>query len=78
MGREHARLAFEPKNRAVSVRLLQQHAGIIRQVASGKIVSPIHHDVVLADQVQGVFAADPGVMNHHFAIGIDAADRLLG
>ena len=72
--REDAGLAFEPENRAVDVRLLQQHAGVVGEVAGGEIVRAVHHDVVGADDVQGVLAGEAGVVKDDLDVRVEAAD----
>ena len=56
MRRKHAGLALKTENRAVNIRLFQQHAGVVGQVARREIVRAVHHDVVGADEVERVFA----------------------
>ena len=51
-GREHAGLAFEAENRSVDIRFAGKHAGIIHQVAGGKIVGAVGDDVELAEKLR--------------------------
>ena len=50
MGGEHADLAFEAVDGAVDIGFLQAHGHVIAEVAGGKIIGAIEHDVVLADE----------------------------
>ena len=50
MGGEHADLAFEAVDGAVDVGFLQAYGYVITEVAGGKIIGSIEHDVVLADE----------------------------
>ena len=67
MRREHAGLAFEAENGAVDVRLLEQHAGVVGEIARREIVRAVHDDVVWADDFERVFAGDAGVVDDDFA-----------
>src|SRR5689334_20539034 len=46
---EHRRLSFEAEDAAVRVRLAEQNAGVVHQVASRKIVGAVDDDVVVAE-----------------------------
>ena len=48
-GRENAGLAFEAENRAVNVGLAGEHAGVVHQIAGGKIVGAVGDDVEFAE-----------------------------
>ena len=52
--REHRRLAFEAEDAAVDVRLPQQHAGVVDEVARGEVVGAVEDDVVVAEDVERV------------------------
>src|SRR5208283_421975 len=58
---KHRGLAFEAKNGAIHVRLLQQYAGVVHQVACRKIVSAVDNDVVILQDVQCILAREAGV-----------------
>ena len=48
--REDRRLTFEAEDRSVNVRLLQQHAGVVHQIARREIIRAVdHHVVALAE-----------------------------
>ena len=76
--REDAGLAFETKDRAVNIGLTEQHAGVVSQVARRKIVRPVHDDVVRLDDIEGVLAGEPCVVEDDLDAGIDAVDGFLG
>ena len=61
LGGEDAGLSFEAENRSVDVGLAGQHAGVVHQVARGKIVGAVGDDVELAKQFERVLAGEPGV-----------------
>src|SRR5262249_39377325 len=69
--------AVETKDRTVDVRLLQQHAGVVREITRREIVGAVHHDVVRPDQIEGVFARDAGVVQDDFDVRVDAVDGFL-
>src|SRR3712207_8539200 len=47
-------LAVEPVDRAPHVRLAQQHAGVVDQVARGEVVGAVDDEVVLAEDLHHV------------------------
>ena len=65
---EHAGLTFKMGYRSVNVRFAEQHADVVGQVTSGKIVSAIDDHIVKADDVQGVYTLNSGAMQFHFDI----------
>ncbi len=75
---EHAGLAFEAEDGAVDVGLLQQHAGVVGEVARGEVVGAVHHDVVGADDLEGVLAGQAGVMQHDLDVRVEAVDGFPG
>ncbi len=76
--REHAGLALEPEDRAIDIRLLEQHAGVVSEIARREIVRAVHHDIVGADEIEGVAGIDRGVVDDHFDVRIDARDGFFG
>ena len=76
MRREHAGLPLEAEDRAIHVRLPQQHAGVVGEVAGREIVRAVHHDVVGADDLQGVLAGEAGVVEDDLDVRIEAAGWL--
>jgi hypothetical protein len=57
---------------------LEQDAGVVGQVARREIIGAVHHDVVLRQDIQRVFAADAGIVQDHFDVWIDAFNCFLG
>ena len=75
---EHARLALETEDRSVNVGLAAEHAGVIDEVARGKVVGPIDDDVEVAEQLQGVGAGQTGFKLAHVDVGIDRRNAIGG
>ena len=50
-------LAVEAEDRAVDVRLPEQHAGVVREVAGREVVGAVHDHVVVAEDRRGVLRA---------------------
>ena len=67
MRRKHAGLAFETENRAIDIRLFEQHAGVVGQIARREIIRAVHDDVVGPDDVERVFGGDARVVDDDFA-----------
>ena len=57
--REHRRLPLEAEHRAVDVRLPEQHARVVRQVARGEVVGAVDDEVVAADDLERVRRGEP-------------------
>ena len=55
MRRKHAGLTFKTENRAVNIRLLKQHTGIVGKIARRKIIGAVHDDIVGPNQIEGIF-----------------------
>ena len=55
---EHRGLPFEAENRAVDVRLVQQHAGVVHQIAGGEVVGAVDDDVVILEDLERVLAGE--------------------
>jgi hypothetical protein len=75
---EDAGLAFKTENGTVDVGFLEENAGVVGEVTGREIIGAVDDDIVLADDVEGVFAGKPGVMDDDFAGGVDAVDGFLG
>lgn len=75
---EDAGLAIESENGTVDVGFLEENAGVVGEITSREIVGAVDDDVVLADDVEGVFAGEPGVMDDDFAGRVDAENGFLG
>ena len=76
--REDAGLAFEAEDGAIHVRLPEQHAGVVGEVAGGEVVRAVHDDVVGADDVEGVLAGEAGVVQDDLDVRVEAADGVRG
>jgi hypothetical protein len=77
MRREHAGLPVESEDGAVNVWLAEQHASVVREVAGGKVVRAIYHDVIGADDLQGVLARKASVVKDDLDPRIEAVDGFL-
>ncbi len=75
---KNAGLAFEPENRTVDVGLAQQHAGVVHQVARGKVVGAVGDDVVVLQNVEGVGAREHGLVLDHVDRGIQRGEFFFG
>src|SRR3989441_5237652 len=75
-GVEHRRLPLEAENRAVHVRLPEQHAGIVYEVAGREVVGPVRHDVELADDVEGVLRGEARLERLDPDVGVQVPDAL--
>jgi hypothetical protein len=74
-------LAVEAVDRAPHVRLVQQHAGVVDQVARGEVVGAVDDQVVLAEDLQHVVAVQPRLVQADVDQRVDLADgvaRALG
>src|SRR5690349_11693096 len=76
--REYGGLPFETENGSVHIRLLQQNAGIVHQVTSGEVVGAVNDDVVVAKNVQRVFAVQRDIILFNLQIRIDVLHFLGG
>ena len=74
---EDADLALEPVDRAPHVRLAEQHAGVVDQVAGGEVVRPVQDQVVRPEDVQRVVGVQPLLVQDHVDVRVDLGDRLL-
>ncbi len=75
---EHPHLTLEAEDRAVDVRLAEEHAGVVDQVAGGKVVGAVHHHVVGLEELQGVVRGEAGLVGHHVDVGVDLGQALAG
>src|SRR5262245_48154172 len=76
--REYRRLAIEAKDAAVDVRLLEQHAGIVDQIARREVVGAVDDDVVGLEKLQGVGRAQPRLVEVELDFGIDGLELVFG
>ena len=76
--RENRRLTFETINAAVDVRLAQQHARVVDQVAGREVVGAIDDYVVARKQVESVFARQPHWVRDDVDIRVEGGKPLAG
>jgi hypothetical protein len=55
---ENAHLSFKPEYRTVDQRLSQQPAGVVYQIACGKIIGSIQDNIKSGEDLQGVLCTD--------------------
>ena len=68
----------KPEDRAVGVRLAQQHAGIVDQIARGEIVRAVGDDVVVLENFERVGAREHGVVLDDVQRRIERDELLRG
>ena len=76
LGPEDARLPVESVDRAPDIRLAQQHAGVVDEVAGGEVVGPIDDEVVLSEELHDVGGVEALVVDDDVDVGIDLLDRV--
>src|SRR5436305_8688561 len=59
MWRKNAGLSFETKDRAIDVRFAREDADVVREIAGGKIIRAVDHDIVIRDDLRRVLARQP-------------------
>ena len=64
-------LPVEAEDRAVDVRLAEEHAGVVDEVARGKVVRAVEDDVVVAQDVECVLGGQRAVVRHDVDVGIE-------
>ena len=67
---EDGGLPFKAKNRAIHIGLVQQHTGVIDQIARGEIIRAVDNDVVFAEQIESIRAGQARL------VGVDANRRI--
>ncbi len=75
---EHRRLAVEPEDRAVHVRLAQHHARVVDQVPRREVVRAVDDDVVAGEHLQRIRAIDRMLVPEDDQVGVDRPELLLG
>ena len=78
LGREDAGLAFKAEDRAVRIRLAQQYAGIVDQVARGKVVGAVGDDVVVLENFERVGAGEHRLVLDDVQRGIERDELFRG
>src|SRR2546426_732634 len=71
---EDARLTFEPEDRPVDVRFVQEDGRIIHEVPCREVVRPIDDHVVVTQDVQRVVGRQSGLVGLHVDVRIDLRD----
>ena len=71
-------LAFETEDRSVDIRFTQKGAGIVDEVACGKIIGAIDHDVVVAEKIEGVVGTESDFVGDDFDVGIKFGNSAAG
>src|SRR3989475_10217085 len=74
---EDARLAFEPEDRSVDVRLAQEDRRVVHEVSGREVVRPIDDDVVVFQNVQRVLGGEARLVRLHVDVRVDLSDALL-
>ena len=73
---QDAGLAFEAEDGAIDVGFLEQHAGIVGQVAGREIVTAIGHEVVGSNEFEGILAGQARGVQDDFHVRIDAGESV--
>jgi hypothetical protein len=77
-GPEHAGLAVEAVDRAPHVRLAEQHAGVVDHVPGGEVVSAVHDQVVLGEDLHDVVCVQVHVVHDHVDQRVELTDAVPG
>src|SRR5581483_11078003 len=78
LGGEHADLSLEAEDGAVHVGLAGEDAGVVHEVACGKVVGAVHDDVELAEELERVAAGEPRLEGAQLDIRVNGLDLLRG
>ena len=78
LGPEDGGLAVEAVDRAPDVRLVQQHARVVDQVAGGEVVGAVDDQVVWLEDLHHVRRVEPLLVQDHVDVRVDVQDRVLG
>src|SRR6185369_17129167 len=70
--------SLEAVDGGVDVRLPQQHAGVVDQVAGGEVVRPVRDHVVVAEDLKGVRGGEARLVGDDAHVGVDVPQALLG
>src|SRR5579864_6903882 len=73
---KNAGLPFEAENRTVDVGLAEEHASVVNEIARREVVGAVHHDVVVSEDVERVFAREHRLKSVDLNVGIQAAQPL--
>ena len=75
VARKHGGLAFEAEDRAVDVRLAEEHAGIVDEIARGKLSVPSRTTSYLLDDVERVLRGQRRAVRLDGDVGIEIRSR---
>ncbi len=73
---EHGYLPFEAKNRAVHIRLAEQNASVVDEIARRKIVRAVDNQIEVLEQLQGVIAGQLGLKCLDLDVRIEACQSI--
>ena len=71
-------LSVEAEDRAVDVWLLEKNTDVVAQIARGKIIRAIDHDIIRLHDLAGILRLKEGVVEIHLNIRIDFFDAVAG
>src|SRR6266849_6191362 len=75
---EDGHLPFKAENRAVDIGLAEKDAGVVHQIARGKIVGAVDDDVVILEKFQRVFAGEFHLVSGDLNVGIEIREARAG
>jgi hypothetical protein len=78
MWSEDTGLSVKAGDGSVDVCLLEEHAGVVCEVAGGEIIRAVNDYVVGSDDIEGVFAGKTGVVLGNLNVGIESEDAFGG
>ena len=70
-GVEDGRLPFETEDRGPDVRLSQEDAGVVDEVAGREVVGPVGDDVVGGEDLERVRGRQPAVVGHDVHVRVE-------
>ncbi len=77
MSGEHRGLSLEPEDGAVHERNPQEHTRVIDEIASGEVVTPVHHHVPALEDSERVFRGQPNGVFFHPDIRVNVRDAAV-
>ena len=72
LGREHRRLPLEAEDASVGIRLAEQHAGVVDEVARREVVGAVDDDVVRREQIERVRGRERRLVEIDLHVRVDA------
>ena len=73
---KHRCLSIKPKNGAVDVWFPRKNTNVVRQIAGREIIRAVDDDVVVSDDLAGVRARQPAIMQFDFDIRVYIAQTV--